>query len=201
MDRQTFSRFRDAVNSSPAVGQTHFPKAIARWYSQSVLIGLRRLGDSNVRSHSLRILFNRMISHPDDWSLTSLMEVWEKAGHTYGREMFELLAVSTYKPFADASGGALNVARVETDRAALELALLNVKAVVDKTVAHAERHRGEAPTMTFKELDEAVDFCHEMSKPYIALLTGRGYSDMTPTEQSAWWKIFKSWPDLPAFPT
>ncbi len=200
-DRQTFSRFRDAVSSAVAVRQTHFPGAVARWYSQSVLLGLRRLGDSDHRTHSMRRLFDAMVAHPDEWSLRSVMEIWDSTGHGYDREMFEFLARSTYGPFADASGKRLNVAKVSRDRDDLEAALSDVKSVVNKTVAHAERHDGEAPTMTFSQLDAAIDFCHELAKPYIALLTGRDYSDMTPTEQIAWWRIFEDWPEMAAFPT
>ena len=201
LDRQTFSRFRDAVNSSAAVGQTHFPGFVARWYSQSILLGLRRLGDRNPRAHSLRVLFDKMTAHPDDWSLESIIEIWDATEHRYDREFLEMLALSTYRRFADGSGRRLNVGRIEADRSQLESALVDVKAVVDKTVAHAERHDGDKPTMTFKQLDAAVDVCHELVKPYIALLTGRGYSDMTPTEQHQWWRIFQSWPGITPFPT
>lgn len=200
-DRQTFSRFRDAVNGATAVRQTHFPGAVARWYSQSVLLGLRRLRDPDRRTHSMRTLFDRMIAHPGDWSLQSVVQIWDSTGHNYEPEFLAMLARSTYRPFADESGERLDFAKVATHRAELEEALSAVRAVVDKTVAHVERHDDEPPAMTFDQIDDAINFCHELAKPYIALLTGRGYSDMTPTEQVAWWRIFQSWSDMPPFPT
>jgi hypothetical protein len=200
VDRQTWRRFRDAVEQSPAVRQTHFPGIVARWMVQSILVGLRRLGDCNPRTHSLRALFDRMIAHSEEWSFAMLVDIWSATPHPYDPELFLYLVKSTYEAFANVSGKHLNVGRVEQDRDRLDAALEQVKVVVDKTIAHADRFAGEAPTMTYKELDAAIDECHDLAMPYIGLLTGRGYGDMTPTEQYAWWRIFESWPSITLLP-
>lgn len=199
-DRATFAKFRDAVNASPAVRQTHFPMLVARWYSQSVLLGLRRLGDQDKRTYSLRALFDRMIANPDEWSLSSIIEIWDSDEHRYEQWMLETLAQKTYKEFADETGSILNVDRVTADRERLEAGTETAKLVVDKTIAHAEIHKGDAPTMTFAELDAAIDACHEMVRPYIALITGRGYNNMTPIPQTVWWRIFEPWKSMKPFP-
>jgi len=197
-DRQTFSRFRDAVNESAAVRQTHFPGAVARWYSQSVLVGLRRLGDRDTRTHSLWVLMNRMLRYPDDWTREAIIELWTKERRS-DPFVLEVALESTYGPFADSTGMNLNAGRIALDQGNLSSSLSRVNAVVNKTVAHAERSDKPLPSMTFAQLDEAVYSCHELVKPYIALLTGRGYSNMTPVEQYNWWRIFAPWPDVRPF--
>ncbi len=199
-DRQTFSRFRDGIRKSVAVQRTHFPPAVARWYSQSVLVGLRRLGDRNPKSHSLRQLFDRMIAHPADWDFAAVVTLWNQTTHPYDASMLEALARATYGWIADASGRALNVAKVEADRDALETMLEKVRKVVNRTIAHADRSAGPGDTMTWAELDAAIFDCEDLAKRYIALLTGHGYStnrgSMTPIEQTAWYRIFEPWARL-----
>jgi len=199
-DRQTFSRFRDGATASEAVMRTHFPPAVARWYSQSVLSGLRRLGDRDNRSHSLRQLFDRMIAHPGDWTFDAVLELWDRTKHHYEPDMLEALAQATYGWAADASGRALNVSRVISDRARLDEILEGVRSVVNTTIAHADRKAASRNAMTYKQLDETIDAVEDLAKRYIALLTGRGYSlepgSMTPYEQTAWYRIFEPWRDL-----
>ena len=65
--------------------------------------------------------------------------------------------------------------------------------------AHSDRDASDAPPMTFSQLNEAIDSCHELVKPYIALLTGQGYHDMTPVEQTKWCRIFEPWERLRPF--
>jgi hypothetical protein len=197
-DRQTFARFRKAVNESVAVSQTHFPRVVARWYSQSVLVGLRRLGDRNPRTHSLMVLMDRMLQYPADWNRNAIEELWTR-DRQHDPFVLEVALESTYGPFADSTGRDLNTDRVTLDRETLTFSLSQVRAVVDKSVAHTEREADPTPSMTFAQLDEAIDSCHELVKPYIALLTGRGYSDMTPVEQYNWWRIFTPWQDVRPF--
>jgi len=188
-DRQTFSRFRDGATASEAVMRTHFPPTIARWYSQSVLSGLRRLGDRDMRSHSLRQLFDGMLAHPGDWTFDALLQLWDRTKHQYEPEMLELLAHATYGWVADASGRALNVSQVITDRARLDEILKSVRNLVNTTIAHADRKAVSPNAMTYNQLDETIYAVEDLAKRYIALLTGRGYSSepgsMTPYEQTA----------------
>lgn len=193
LDREVFKRFADAVNGSLPVKATPFPWVVARWYTQSVLLGLRRLGDKNPKTYSLRALFDRMIVTPADWSFNAIMELWSSDDHPYDSWGLHRLVSIAYKEFAAANASELNVARVERDRTVLESTLHTVKAVVDKTIAHAERHGGAAPAMTFNDLDAAITTCETIAKPYIALLTGRGYAGMTPIPPDDWWRIFSPW--------
>jgi len=198
-DRQTFARFRDAVNLSLAVRQTHFPMTIARWYSQSVLMGLRRIGDRDPRTHSLRALLDGMILNPEDWDIDAVISLWPQEARR-DAETLQFAVSFTYGPFADSSGRSLNTGRVLLDRDRLDLALSRVKLVVNKTIAHAERTAGLPPNMTFDQLDESIDSCHELVKPYITLLTGRSYNDMTPVEAQVWWRIFAPWQEIQPVP-
>ena len=196
-DRQTFERFRDAVNDSTAVRQTHFPRVVARWYSQSVLVGLRRLGDRDPRTHSLRVLMDRMLQYPADWNRNAIVELWGKDRQP-DPLILAIALESTYGPFADSTGLDLSTDRITLDREKLTFALSQVRAIVNKAVAHMDSAH-PPPSMTFAQLDDAIDSCHELVKPYIALLTGRGYSDMTPVEQYNWWRIFAPWRDIRPF--
>ena len=200
-DRQTFERFRDGATASEAVMTTHFPPAIARWYSQTMLNGLRRLDDRDERSHSLWRLFHGMIRYPDDWTFDAVFALWRQAGTICNRdpEMLEFLAGATYEWAADSSGRALSVARVKADRDKLVEIIKGARHVVNKTIAHADR-KASAATMTFKELHDAIYAVEDLAKRYIALVTGRGYSlepgSMTPVEQTPWHRIFEPWRTL-----
>jgi hypothetical protein len=195
-DQQCFARFRDAVNGSVAVRQTHFPGLVARWYSQSVLLGLRRLVDTDPRSHSLLSLLNDMLKHPTDWNEEAVIDLWTKDRKPHDLIIAAALEVA-YKPLSDAAGKSLNTVRIAADKQTLESSLTRAKRVVNKTIAHSDKHSGAAPTMTFADLDAAVDASHQLVKPYISLLTGRGYNTMVPVEGSNWWRIFDSWSDIP----
>ena len=198
LDRTTFQRFAEAVRGSPAVRSTHFPHSVASWYAQSVLVGLRRIGDRDPRSRSLRALFDRMIAHPEDWTLAVVSELFDAGPHPYDRGMIDFLAASTYKFVADASGRALNVERVTIDSKRLEDALSKVKHVVDRTIAHTDSRGSNDVTITYDELHEVIRVCEDIAKPYVALFTGRGYSSLTPVEQTTWWSIFEPWKHLEA---
>ncbi len=199
-DRETFRRFADAVNESAAVRQTWFPSIVARWYSQSMLIALRRLADADERTHSLRRLLEEMLAHPEAWSRDAMLQIWAADDqHKYPLDKLDLLLSGTYREFADKSGHMLNTERIRTDRNRLSKELDRVKTVVDKQIAHTERD-WEPLELTFPELRSAVDVVHEMVKPYIALLTGAGFTDMTPTPQTRWWRIFDPWKSMSLFP-
>lgn len=199
-DRQMFGHFADAVNASVAVRQTWFPTAVARWYSQSSLVALRRLGDRDQRTNSLRVLFDEMIASPDAWSFDSVLQVWAADDkHKYPPEMLRFLLESTYSAFVFGTGHELLVERVVADRDRLKSELQHVKTLVDKEIAHAERG-WEPLRLTFEELNAAVDAVHELARPYVTLITGAGFpGDMTPIETYPWWKIFNSWPSVPPF--
>jgi hypothetical protein len=200
-DRLTFSRFRDGVMASEAVMRTHFPHTIARWYSQSVLLGLRRLADDSRGCRSLRRLMERMIANPQDWSLNAVVELQGGKTHRWGEDSLRsLLAETSYKFAADASGEHLDTAKIEVEILRLDAAVKKARDVVDKTIAHRDRNVDPNLQMTFAELHDAVFECEEIAKPYTGLITGAGYGaergSMTPYENHAWFRIFEPWRDL-----
>jgi hypothetical protein len=139
-----------------------------------------------------------MFKNPEDWNLEAVVQLWTAERQPHPVVLQAAIEVS-YVPFADPSGEHLGANRVSQDRERLKQALSKVRRVADKTIAHSERHSGSPPNITFAELDEAIEACHELVKPYISLLTGRGYHDMTPVEQYNWWKIFAPWSELRPF--
>jgi hypothetical protein len=199
-DRQAFRHFAEAVNASRAVRQTWFPTQVARWYSQSALVALRRLVDHDPRTDSLFVLMGRMMAAPGAWTFEAVAQLWARDDQFhYSATDLAWLLRDTYAPWADETGRALMVKKVEIDQANLKHALRHVKTMVDKSIAHAERG-WEPILLTFDDLEKAVDEVHEIVKPYITLVTGAGFSDMTPIEQTRWWHIFDSWKSLPGFP-
>lgn len=110
------------------------------------------------------------------------------------------IAEATYGWIADASGRAVNVAQVESDRDALGTALAKARSVVDKPIAHDDSSAAAGDTITWAELDQAIYECERSAKRYLALLTGRGFAlergSMTPTEQTLWYRIFEAWEHL-----
>jgi hypothetical protein len=193
LDQATFRRFATAVERSPETASTHFPHSVATWYAQSVLVRLRTLGDRDKKSHSMYALLARMKARPEDWTLAAIVELWDDGGHPYPPETLLFLAKSSYKFCADASGTAVDVARLDADLQRLETALDTVKLIVDRTIAHVDRRGANDATITYDQVREAINECEKIALPYIALHTGRGYSSLTPVEQTDWWTIFDSW--------
>jgi hypothetical protein len=194
LDQSTFRRFADAVSRSATVSQTHFPQSVATWYAQSVLVRLRAIGDNDRRAHSLRRLLDRMIANPADWGVETIVDLYSLGEHPYSADQVRFLATSTFRNFAQSGSTSLDVQRLERDRDALDAAIGSVKEIVDRTIAHNDR-RGSTVTMTYDDLRAAIDKVEEIAKPYISLLTGRSYIQMTPVDQYDWWRIFDPWVD------
>ncbi len=190
LDQATFRRFADAVGRSPQTAATHFPQSVATWYAQSVLIRLRRIGDRNKNSHSLHALLTRMKSEPGDWTLQSIVDLWDDGKHPYSPQTLRFLAESTYHFVSDLSNKHLNIGRIISDIQRLDDSLQTVKHLVDRTVAHVDRRGANELIMTFEDIGSAIDKCENIALPYISLLTGRSYVTLTPVDQTEWWKIF-----------
>ena len=101
-----------------------------------------------------------------------------------------MLAESTFKPFADASGAAFDGSIAEGDAKRLRAATAGIVALVDSTIAHDDK---QIPTIrsTFDELDAAVVLIAELTKKYTLLLTGASFPTMTPIDQTNATRVFK----------
>ncbi len=78
---------------------------------------------------------------------------------------------------------------ISRDIDGLKRLTMQVEAYVDKDLAHLDR-RGFTGTVTFNDLDNALDALDRIACRYICLLTG-GYRDtLEATIQGAWREIF-----------
>lgn len=102
-------------------------------------------------------------------------------GTIYPEDFGNMLADSSFKPFADSNGEQLDPAVVRADIDKLEAATTAVLSHSDRVVAHDDR-RGPEFEANFDQINVAIDAIEEIAKRYILLLTGASMLSMTPID-------------------
>ncbi len=158
LDSLIFDAFRESLQ--PYVGQTRggeIAEWIARNYSASACSAIRRLGDEDTRSVSLRRLFEEMklYSH--------------------------ILTRSNFAAFVGEMNRTLDlIAGDGVDKVPLSMIDLNLKSLhkeserlnsfVNKFIAHSDADRHKIRQPTYSELDNAVAVVHKLYRKYALLL-------------------------------
>jgi len=161
LDRRIFDAFRESVQ--PYVEQTRggeIAEWIARNYTASACSAIRRLGDKDTRSVSLRRLFEEMKLYSHILTRSNL----DVFVHEMGRTLDQIAGDGVDK---------VPVSVIDSDLDSLHIECETLNRFVNKFVAHNDAHRHKIKQPTYWELDNAIAVVHKLYRKYALLLAGR----------------------------
>jgi hypothetical protein len=159
---------------------------IIRQYIVSATMGVRRQVDTSRKVVSMARLLEQIARHA-----TSITRNWYKA--QYGE--LKAFADAAFDKFARPGASAVNPEVVRADLAELRSTTRNLLDWTNDYVAHLEENasRGQSnsrPSVTWKELDAAIDLLGELLKKYQLLLNQSSMVRVEPVIPPTWTKVF-----------
>ena len=169
------------INANPRIQR---PSAFYEWmaaiYSDSGLMAVRRQLDRDKQSISLARLLGEIVANPHVLSR-------ERFISRYPPE-FQKGAHDTFDRYVASGANHINPAIVQTELDNLYKKTQDVERCGTKRVAHFDR-KGPKNIPTFQELDDALEFIHELRVKYFFLLRAVTYRE--PVWLYDWKKIFR----------
>ena len=160
LDSHIFDAYRESVQ--PYVGQTRggeIAEWIARNYSASACSAIRRLGDEDTRSVSLRRLFEEMKLY----------------SHILTRSNFDAFVCEMNRTLDQIAGDGVDkvpVSMIDSDLKSLHKESKRLNSFVNKFIAHSDSDRHKIKQPTYSELDNAIAVIHKLYRKYALLLAG-----------------------------
>lgn len=161
LDRRFFNAFRESLQ--PYVGQTRggeIAKWIARNYAANACSAIRRLGDEDTRSVSLRRLFEEMKLYSHILMRLDIDPIVGDKGRTFDKIAGE---GATYLP----------ASLIDSDLASLRDGCETLNTFVNKFIAHHDADQHTITLPMYWELDNAIDVVHRLYRKYALLLAGK----------------------------
>ena len=185
-DRTVFQGFNNMVRDNEAwIGQHHgarFCEFVARSYVARVAMGVRRQSRDHKDAVSLVGLLLQMNKCAAQLTFDFYLERFPRDPDDFFWQK------PTFK-YVSEDGHVASERLVSQDIEELRRLTTQVEGFVDRELAHLDR-RGFTGTVTFNDLDNALDALNRIACKYICLLTG-GYRDsLAGTIQDHWTDIF-----------
>lgn len=200
--RDVDNRFSEFVRTNDHIlhGQSDFPAITRQWYSDAACIAIRRLVDQGSEGpvYSLRRLLESMKRYCEAFNRNSVDELLEEpSAPKYDPDFRAYIVDSVWGKFKDPTEGTdrLLSDKIKADLVALEQASAKIKRYADLRIAHHSHEEiPKADIPTWSEVNRCIDVVHDVTKRWIAPLTGAGYSSLVPIFQGDWYDIFASQP-------
>jgi hypothetical protein len=189
--REIWDFFNTELPKQPDFGIVH--AALARWYVDSQAAAIRRIYEAKDK-RSLGALLKSLEAHASELTRADYLKLWHQLSEPNGDEhgVFRRMANDTFDGFAGPGGAHLDPQVVAADRERLKAAAHKVARWADENVAHIGR-KGSV-TVTFGELEEAIDLVGELLQRYYLLLDGGSLMSVKPEIQEPWQTPFtKPW--------
>jgi hypothetical protein len=163
-DRETYNEYREIVLANPDLDKSaEFFHLVDRMYLSHVLTAIRTFDDTDFRSHSLFNLLEEIRNN-----VAQLSKAW-----FVGR--FKRRPIGERQFTQHWSGNAhVSAQRVADDLRMLTKLCRRVRTVVNKHLAHNARRRQKI-SLTYGELNEAIDGIFQLVSRYSALITGASW--------------------------
>lgn len=192
--RAIWREMRDAlVEASPDddVSPGHY----AQLYGDRQVIAIRRLIDRDDRTSSLLQLVKRLADHPNLLTRERWLSFFS-VGDDAEDEHWLRMAHQQFDASADpADPNRVDPAVMASFANEMKTELSAVKTYVDKVVAHMDSCK-YPPSVTWKQLDEAIDLLGAIFRRVYLLLTASSMMQLEPVIQSDWKRPFRA----PLFP-
>ena len=194
-NRAVWRTIRAMIDTNPAVRRTGFAENwLARCYTTTQLVGMRRECDDDSGSIGLRRSLKQLASAP-----RMATRAWyrsELLARTPDRTPDDLARLVTgFDEFAEPSAAFIDPRRVQADMDRLEAALAKAETYTNKVIAHRDDVRGAATApapITWGELDNALNTVGAVHRKYFKLRhAGTHLGSLTPIPQDLGWdKMF-----------
>ena len=192
LNRQVYRRLADSLRA--AEGSSIVDDYLRRSYLSTQTIVIRRLSDTDNRSVSLANILVEMSAHAPALTRAAYLDLAPAANaiDVNQRDDIEKLARERNSEDFDRIAGGPNVDHVPTDvfeqyRADLER-LSGVNGLVNKQIAHRDRTPSE--TITWGELDEAIDDLETHLNNIGLILDGRHHASSELSIVGDWFTPF-----------
>lgn len=189
--RHIWSELRDAIVANDPAGDGTFLAHHADLYVAHQAMTLRRLLDGRTDSISFRRLLKELQRQPEVMTRERYVALWDGDDHRDETDSAwrRRQANATFDRFSGPGGPHLTREFVDADVDRLHNKLNRVRRLADKVLAH--RDPGDAPPLTFAELDDAVMFTEELLTTYTLLFEAASLSSATPVMQGDWKAPFR----------
>ena len=160
-----------------------FYEYLSNTYSISAVMGIRRQVKIDKHSISFAKLLKQMSGSPKILSRERYVSLYgeDKRSRKMGEEHF--------KKFADKSGCYVNPNMIKDDSKMLKEKAKKCEKYADMRVAHFDK-RTLKNVLTFKNIDDCIDFMEELFRKYYLILRADYLSSVLPTWQYDWKDIF-----------
>lgn len=187
--RLVYSEVREIVRSNVAIHEPgDFFHWLSVWYSSSMAVAVRRLGDRHQNSISYRKLLEGIRDHPDIISRTRFKKRF--VGGVYQ----EFQADLDLDNHIGAGREHIDPAFVTKEIHELETRTASLKHYVDKRVAHHDKKEFNA-VPPYSDLDDAIDFLWRLHQRYYPIFRSWPFGDF-PSFGYDWKKVFRyAWLD------
>ena len=180
--RTVFRETAEIIRANHDISKdSDFLEFLEQWYVDSTAMGLRR---------QLKV-------HPDSVSLAGLLDDIATNAALLSRQRFVALfptgeqarANTAFDKHAGAGAAHVDVATVRADVDKLRSLAQRCEEYADRLVAHRDK-RGVRDPLTYKELNEAIDFMESLLQKYYLLLRGDSLASVSPKFLNPWKRIF-----------
>jgi len=191
--------YETVVNANPRLRPgMHLLDYFRNVYGDFAAMAVRRQAKTHKDSISLRGLLEDL-----EKNNALVTRSWTQAeyrrphanGTTYDDEMADRLANAFFDKFADDAGECLRKELITADLARLASSTERIVTITDKSIAHDDRVR-TTETVTFDDLNGAVDVLEDLTKRYVVLLTGESLLSVVPYDTADSTAVFNfAWID------
>jgi hypothetical protein len=171
---EMYGRFTEVVFDNEQVDKSNeFLLLIEDMYLTHMLVGLRTLDDTDLRSHSLYNLIEEVLDHREYLPRKRFIDRWGRRLARKGREVYENDWGTGDYPARS---------RVQNDLSRLKRACKQIRPIVNQHIAHTDRRRRKR-RLNLGRMSEAIGTMYELWQRYSRLV--RGYA---PTHPSKRWE-------------
>jgi hypothetical protein len=172
--RLIWRRMAGALDANPGIPRTRLVDYFAKTYAESQSVAVRRLTDHDRRVVSFARLLRDLGQHPD-----AITKQWWMGLNSNERER-EAWLEGAWRQYDSSGIGYLDPLIPHTDLIELAAKVAAVKFYVDKYLAHQDVNRPEVATLTFGEIDSAIDHLGGLLGKYAGILEASDRSILEP---------------------
>ncbi len=184
--RQIWREIGDIIKENGNLPDSVFWQYHRDLYGITQAIAIRRQADLHPDVASLAKLLMELRDNPERVTPALWLNLWDGPDDAaYARRQWD-------KEYGGEVGNHLDPAMPAADYGELIAAAASVKDCVDKHVAHADQRPVAADaTVTFEQIDSAIDVLGKLFRRYYALFTAADMYTLEPIIQHDWKAIFR----------
>lgn len=181
--RDVYLKVVEITKEHGSLPPSHFLDYLGHWYGTTQAAAVRRQADTDPRVVSLARLMTEIRDDPTRITRDWFMAHYNDFDQRRGLETWHMR-------FGGEVGEHVDPANIVLDLETLADTARRVSEFVDRHVAHTDLKPLKI-SLTFDEVDAAIDGISEMFQKYMLLLTNSQYAFLVPAFQYDWLAIFR----------